>query len=65
MKRHSGKHCSPGRCRKHARLDPDVKALKGAIDWIEKSTSERMKRATAEFIYDRYVRNLPAQGGKT
>src|SRR5262245_20888275 len=35
----------------------DWKALKHAIRWIETSTSDRMKRATAEFIYDRYVRH--------
>ncbi len=39
------------------KLDPDVKALKKALEWIEKSASDRMRRATAEYIYDRYVRN--------
>jgi hypothetical protein len=54
----SGAGCPPGRCRKDRRpLDPDVKALGRALMWIERSTSARMKRATAEFIYDRYVRN--------
>ncbi len=37
--------------------DLDVKALTKACEWIERSTSERMKCATAEFIYDRYIRN--------
>jgi hypothetical protein len=62
MKRCSGKGCPPGPCRKplRRRLDPDVKALQGAIGWIERSTSDRMKRATAEFIFDRYVRHPSA-----
>jgi len=38
-------------------MDKDVQALIKACHWIERSTSERMKRATAEFIYDKYVRN--------
>lgn len=37
--------------------DRDLKALRKAVEWIERSTSERMKRAAAEFIYDRYVRH--------
>ena len=64
MKKCSGAYCPPGRCRRHTRLDPDVKALKKAIEWIEKSTSERIKLAIAEFIYDRYVQHTKiAQGG--
>jgi hypothetical protein len=44
-----------------AKLGPDLKALKKACEWIERCTSDRMKRATAEFIYDRYVRHPPAR----
>lgn len=39
------------------KVSQDVKALARAIAWIERSTSERMKRAAAEFIYDRYIRH--------
>ncbi len=39
------------------RMDPDVRALMRAVEWIEKSSSERVKRATAEYIYDRYIRH--------
>lgn len=46
------------------RMDPDVRALMKAVEWIEKSSSERIKKATAEYIYDRYVRN-PAQQSST
>lgn len=41
------------------RLDPDIQALRKAVMWIERSTSERMKRATVEYLYDRYVRHPP------
>ena len=37
------------------RISPDVKALANACAWIERSSSERMIRAAAVFIYDRYV----------
>ena len=42
--------------------DQDFKVLSKVVEWIEKSTSERMKKATAEYIYDRYVRHpIPAR----
>jgi hypothetical protein len=41
---------------------PDWYALTKACAWIDRSTSERMKRATAEFIYDRYVRHPRIDG---
>jgi len=66
MSNRSGKGCPPGSCRKgeSRRVDADLKALKRAMEWIERCTSDRMKRATAEFIFDRYVRHpSAAQGG--
>jgi hypothetical protein len=39
------------------KMDQDLKCLKKAIEWIEKSTRPEMKLATAEFIFDRYVRH--------
>jgi hypothetical protein len=66
MSKCSGKGCSSGPCRKgeSKRVDVDVKALGKALQWIETSSSGRMKRATAEFIYDRYARHpSAAQGG--
>lgn len=43
------------------KIDPDVKALAKACAWIEKHERPEMVRATAEFIYDRYVRR-PSKG---
>jgi hypothetical protein len=39
------------------KTDKDVAALRAAIRAIERSTCDRMKRATVEFLYDRYIRH--------
>jgi hypothetical protein len=40
-----------------AKKDQDVKVLFKACEWIEKSSSPRRIKATAKYIYDRYVRH--------
>lgn len=44
--------------RSHKKMDPDIKALKACLRSISELTP-RMQRATAEYLYDRFVRNPP------
>jgi hypothetical protein len=41
------------------KLDTDIKVLRALVRAVEKSSSERMKKANVEYLYDRYVRNPP------
>ena len=43
-----------GKKRKSRAMDPDIKAIKGALRALSLSTTERMQRANLRFIADRY-----------
>lgn len=49
-------------CRKQRKavvkkLDPDIKALRGAIRALNQSSNKRMLKANLDFLYDRYITN--------
>ena len=44
------------------RLDPDIKALRGAIRALECSSSPRMLRANLVFLWDRFIEHPPSDG---
>jgi hypothetical protein len=43
-----------GKNRRNKKLDPDWLALKRCVEALE-SQSDRMKRATLDYLWDRYV----------
>lgn len=47
--------------RKSRATDPDILVLRACSRAIEKSTSQKMKRANVEFLFDHYVRNPPSK----
>lgn len=44
------------------RLDPDIKALRGAVRALEGSSSERMLRANLEFLWGRFISSERMEG---
>jgi len=44
------------------RLDPDIKALRGAVRALKGSSSPKMLRANLEFLWDRFIEHPPSDG---
>lgn len=46
------------------RLDPDLKALRGAAKALSHSSSPKMLRANLEFLWDRFIDHPPPEQGE-